>query len=225
MTTSGIYTFDLTARELVKQAMVELGAINPGEEPDAGEMDDAIVRLNLMLKTWGTRDNLFRETTGTITIPAATAVGTLPESARSVIGLSHVVSATNHRMLAPWNRVQYYSMPNRAAVGSPSGFFASQGRDGDNLFVWPVSATPITLHIVYNRAVETVTDPSQTVDIPEDWMEAVMLGLADRLANMLGATRVDPNTVQQIQGRAAAAYQYLLDMDRPVSYYFERYNG
>jgi hypothetical protein len=36
---------------------------------------------------------------------------------------------------------------------------------------------------------------------------------------------MDPATVQQIQGRASAAYQYLLDMDRPDSYFFEPYDG
>jgi hypothetical protein len=225
VTTSGIYSFELTARELVKQAMVELGAINPGEEPDPSEMDDAIVRLNMMLKTWGTRDNLYREETGTLTIPAGVAAGTLPESARSIVSLAYIDSATNHRLLQGWNRMQYYSLPNREAVGLPTIYFASQGRDADNLFLWPVNPAETNLHLVYNRAVEVVTDPSQTVDVPEEWIEAVMLGLADRLANMLGTTRMDPGTVQQIQGRASAAYQYLLDMDRPDSYMFEPYDG
>ena len=52
-----------------------------------------------------------------------------------------------------------------------------------------------------------------------------MLGLADRLCAMFGINRSDPNTAADIKARAGAAYQYLLDLDRPDSYYFEPYDG
>jgi hypothetical protein len=87
--------------------------------------------------------------------------------------------------------------------------------------VWPVPSTPITLEIDYRRAVETVTDINETLDIPQDWQEAAIQGLASRMANMFGSTRTDPQTVSRIDSRAAAEYQRLLDRDRPDAYHFE----
>lgn len=225
MTTSGVTSLSLTAREVVKRAMKELGALAIGEEPEAAELEDGILSLNMMLKTWGQQDNLFREESGTMTVPGGVAAAALPSGVRSIVGLWHIESATNERMLTGWNRMQYYSMPNRAAVGKPTIFYASTGRDQDDLYLWPVSATDVELRIIYNRSPEVVTDGDETLDVPEDWIEAVVLGLAARMAPMLGASDAAPQRVAQIEARAGAAYQMLLDLDRPDSYFFEPYDG
>jgi hypothetical protein len=87
--------------------------------------------------------------------------------------------------------------------------------------VWPVPADDIALEVDYSKVAETVTDPSETVDVPEEWTEAVILGLASRCASMFGTTRIDPATVQRIDSKAAQIYMRLLDRDRPNSYFFE----
>jgi streptomycin 6-kinase len=84
-----------------------------------------------------------------------------------------------------------------------------------------VPSANITLELDYSRAAETVTDPSETVDVPEDWQEALILGLASRMASMFGKARTDGGNVGRIDAKAAALYQHLLDRDRPDSYYFE----
>jgi hypothetical protein len=109
VTTSGITSWPLTAEEIVTQAMIELGAIASGETPTGEEMEDGLIRLNAMLKTWGGEGNLFRETTATLVIPAATGAGTLPAGVRDVSSVRHVVSSSYSRQLAEWNRGQYYS--------------------------------------------------------------------------------------------------------------------
>jgi hypothetical protein len=103
----------------------------------------------------------------------------------------------------------------------PFGLLRRQRGLGLSIYVWPVPSTDITLELDYSRAAETVTDPSETVDIPEDWQEAVVMGLAGRCASMFGITRIDPGTVQRIDAKASSLYQRLLDRDRPDSYYFE----
>lgn len=225
MATSGVTDFALTAREIMRQAAVELGAISSGEDLEASEQDDMLVRLNSMLKSWGTEGNLYREASGTVTVPGGTGAGTLPAGVRDIISVRHVVSPTNYRQLTQWNRSQYYQMPNRSAAGNPTAFYATQGLSQDAIYIWPVPAADVDLHLDYYRAPEVVTNAAETLDVPQDWTEAVILGIAARCANMFGATRLDPATVANVTARAAALYQMLLDQDRPDSYFFEAWDG
>lgn len=220
MTTSGETAWVVTARDIAKHAMHELGVLSLGEEPESAELEGCLVRLNAMLKSWSTKANLFREATGELTIPAGDASGTLPPEIRDISSVRVVVSATQERQLYPWARSQYLSLPNKAATGSPTAYYVSQQAGGDVLHVWPVSATELTLKIDYSRTAETVTNGAETLDIPQEWHEAVYLGLAARIAGMFGATRIDPGTVANVTARAEALYQQLLDSDRPDAYYF-----
>lgn len=221
MTTSGITAWEMTALDVVTAAMQELGAISMGEVPEASELDAGIVRLNAMLKTWSVKGNLFREATATVVIPGGTGAGTLPDSVAGVSTARLVVSATYERPLTQWNRDQFYRLPNRTTVGQPTMFYTAQNLGTTSINVWPVPADDVTLHLDYLRAAETVTEAEETLDIPPEWQEAAYLGLAVRIAPMLGSTRLDPNTVMDVQNRARDAYNLLLDHDRPDSYYFE----
>jgi hypothetical protein len=220
MTTSGETAWELTARDFVKHAMQELGVLSSGEEPEASELADCIVRLNAMLKSWSTKANLFREATGEVTTVGGEASGALPPEIRDISGVRLVVSATQERLLYPWQRSQYLSLPNKDAVGAPTIYYVSQQAGGDVLHLWPVPAASVTLKIDYSRTAETVTNAGETLDILQEWHEAVYLGLAARIAGMFGATRIDPGTVADVKQRAEALYQQLLDSDRPDSYFF-----
>lgn len=225
MTTSGITDLSLTARQIVTQAMKKIAAISGGEAPEGVEMEDGILALNLMLKSWATEGNLYREASGTVTIPGGTGAGTLPAGVRDVVSVRQIVSSTNYRQLTRWNRAQYYQMPNRSAVGNPTVFYATQGLSQDAIYVWPVPAADVDLHLDYYRSAEVVTDAGQTVDVPEDWSEAVIFGLAARIANEFGATRLDPASVDRVTQLAGGLYQRLLDQDRPESYVFEPWDA
>ena len=225
MPTSGVTDWALTADDLIRQAMVELGVLNSGDDLEAIEEADAMVRLNAMLKSWGGEANLFRESTGTLVIAAGTGAGTLPSNVRDINSVRHVVSATSYRPLTEWNRDQYYILPNRATVGNPSLYYLSRTPTALEIRIWPVPAGAVTLHLDYSRSVETVTDGAETLDIPQEWQEAAILGLASRCASMFGATRLDPATVQRIDARAEYLYNQLLDRDRPDSYFFESWDA
>ncbi len=225
MPTSGITDWALSAGEVIRAAMVELGALNSADDPESSEETDAMQRLNAMLKTWGGEANLFREGTGTLTIVAATGAGTLPSGIRTVNSLRHIVSSTYQRPLAQWNRDQYYQLPNRLTAGNPAVYYVARTSAAAVLHVWPVPAAETTYHMDYGQAVETVTAVDEELDIPQEWQEAVILGLASRCASMFGTTRLDPATVQRVDMRAEMLYQKLLDRDRPDSYFFEPWDG
>lgn len=52
MTTSGTYSFSVTNYEIVRQAMLNIGRLDPEEAPTASEMRDCTFMLNMMCKQW-----------------------------------------------------------------------------------------------------------------------------------------------------------------------------
>lgn len=225
MATSGETNWPLTAGEIVQQAMVELGVLTSGDSPEASEMTDGLVKLNSMLKTWSRKVNLWRDGIGTLTVTGGTGAATLPQEVRDINSVRHAVSATNKRLLVPWNRDQYYSMPNLAAVGNPSIYYVKRDLDDVEIRLWPVPADDITLHLDYSRTAETVTASDQTLDIGQEWGETVILNLAARLAGQFGAVRLDPQNVASISQRAAILEQELFDSDRPDTIVFQSWTG
>lgn len=221
MPTSGITNWSLTVLQICTNAAEELGVLGQGRSLTNYELARCIDRLNGMIKSWSVKSNLFRETTGTITIPAGTAAGTLPQGIRDVSGARVVVSATNERPLSPWNRAQYYAFPNRSASGSPSVYYFEKGVPLNTLYVWPVPTVDTDVKIDYSRTAETVTAGTETLDFPQEWQEALFTNLAVRIGPIFGAPRVDPITFGEVKERASALYQQMLDADRPDSYYFE----
>lgn len=219
MPTSGITSWPLTAEEVVTQACYELGSHAAGEVPTGQEMDDALVRLNAMLRTWQGEGNLFRDEETQIVFAAGMGEQVLSADIRA-INNAWAVGPYN-RILAQWNRSEYLSLPNPGQSGAPVAWYAETSPAGLTMHLWPVPATDTIIALDYSRKGYTVTDPSETLDVPEEWQEALILGLASRMASMFGITRSDPNTVQRIDGRATALYQRLLDRDRPDSYIFE----
>jgi hypothetical protein len=72
-------SFTMTARDMVTQAMREIGVIASGEQPTADEMADGILRLNSMLKAWAAKGlNLWRDTRDTIDFAAGVSSAILP---------------------------------------------------------------------------------------------------------------------------------------------------
>jgi hypothetical protein len=219
VTTSGVTDWPLTAGDVVTQAMVELGALSQGEEPSGDEMEDGLLRLNAMLRSWAGEGNLFREQTVELTFGAG--IGSLALDA----GIRAVSSAwfkgSYNRILAEWNRSQYLSLPTPGQSGSPVAWYAEQGISGVTFHLWPVPTVSSVIVVDCSRHAQTVTDPAETVDVPEEWQEALIMSLASRLAAMFGTADTAPAKVSRIDQRAQALYQRLLDRDRPDAYVFE----
>ena len=220
MPTSSNPDWTQTVGQLCLSAALELGALGMGDTLEASEELEMITRLNSMLAKWSVDANLFREATATITILGGTGAATLPSDVRDIRSVRHIQSSTLKRQLAAWNRDEFYALPNRAQSGqNPVAFYYSQQIGGDQLYVWPVPSADTDLEIDYSRTFYFAEGPEQEVDLPPEWHEAVLYGLAARCANIFGTA--DPAKVVRIDTQAKASYERLLDSDRPDSYRFE----
>jgi len=221
MTTSGETDWSLTARDLIKIAMQEAAIIPAGTEPTADELSDSLVRLNALLKSWETRGyTLWREETATVAVLAATNPTALDDDVYDVQAVRFVVSATNERPLTAYDRDNYQILPNKAQTGNPSIYYSNRQRDNVDLHLWPVPAENSTVQIDYLRKIETVTDASQTVDIPPDWQETVYVLLAVRICGMFGSP-----VPAELAMRAQLLQREIDEQDRPAAYFMGSWNG
>ena len=67
------------------------------------------------------------------------------------------------------------------------------------------------------RTTNDINAPTDPVDFPDEWTEAFVYNLADRLMDDQGVAASDPQTARRIEVHAAALLQRVLDFDRPTS--------
>jgi hypothetical protein len=211
-------TFSMTARDMVTQAMREIGVLASGENPTADEMSDGIVRLNSMLKSWAAKGlNLWRDTQGSVDLAAGTSSAMLV-GAVTVSEVRLVTSVTNERSLGRWEADDYAVIPNKTTRGEPSVYAVRTEVSGLTLQLWPVPARDVTVRYSYGRITDDVIEPSDPVDVPQMFQETVWKCLAVKLAPTFGKARTDPQTVQLVAADAANLERDMLDFDRPASY-------
>lgn len=215
MTTSGVTAWSLTARDIVKRAMKEATIIASGEEPTSDELADCIDSLNGLLNSWMTKGyTLWREETATVAITGGANPTTLDDDVYDVAAVRFVVSATNERPLTAYDRDNYQILPNKAQTGNPSIYYVNRQRDTVLLNLWPVPADNSTVSVDYLRKIETVTNGAETVDIPQDWQEAVYVLLAVRICGMFGKPVPD-----ELSMRAQMLQKEIDEQDRPTAYF------
>lgn len=211
--------FAMTARDMVTQAMREIGVLASGEDPSSDELADGILRLNSMLKSYAAKGvNLWRDTDGEVTLLEGVAIAPLPD-ALSVSSARLVLEDTVDRLMAEWPREDLLAMPNKSVTGEPIVYAILTTTAGISMQLYPVPARDVTVRYSYARATATIANPTDAVDIPPMFQEAIWKMLAVRLAPTFGKARADPATVQLVAQQAAELERDMLDWDRPSSYY------
>jgi hypothetical protein len=220
MATSGTISSSLLVSDVVTQAMREIGLLSAGELPTADETRDGIIQLNWLLKSWQARGvTSWRDTETSITFPSGTATLTLDPYCLDVLEARLVQSVGYERPLQRWMLGQYRQTPNKATPGWPTAYTIQKTASTISMTLWPVPNQSLVVKYSYSRVIDDVTDGAQTIDAPQQWTEAIYLGLASRMINSFGTARMDPTSTQIVMQRAAALEQLLLDADRPASVY------
>lgn len=115
------------------------------------------------------------------------------------------------RTLISYNRDDYMMLPNKTSTGVPVGFYYDPQMSTGKVSVWPVpSDSSGVINITYTRVIEDFDSSSDTPDLPVEWEEALVYGLAMRMGAIYGkqeevATIIGP--------QAQAYYQTLLNWD------------
>ena len=221
MATSGVITFNLTARDVVKQAMSLIGVLGAGVEPNADDAETARIHLNMMLKSMQADGcNLWRETEDSVTFAADDGAVDLDPRVIDVMEARIVLSSTYERSLAQWGWGEYVTYPNKTASGDPVVFTIRKQRGVTEMRVWPVPSVERVIRYTCARVIEDVADLANDIDVPQEWLETVVYNLAARLCEPFEVSANNPNVVARVQQRADALYAMLRNADRPGSVFF-----
>jgi len=204
MTTSGVTSFTMTTTQLAEQAFRILGKLAEGEAMTPRMYNDGKLALNLILKTMGTQDRLWLRTERTVTLLADTAAYALSPKPGRVLSVRRRTSGIDVPM-EEFARQTYFDQPNKTVSSSIpiAWYYDSQATTG-TLYVWPApsaaTAASVTLNLTYLRRIEDMVNPSDELDMPQEWLQAIAWMMASDLETQYPVN--DARLAQKIDGRA-----------------------
>lgn len=199
-------TLTYTALDAVTEALHEAGITPWGQTPEADDAEIARKKLRRMLKSWQATESFDWLQTSMSHTMTATAAQTLASPVRPVRiwSVRYSADGTSEMPMQELTRDEYDSLPNKAATGVPTCYHYDRQREAAVLYVWPVLASVAaeTLKITYEREFPDFDLLSETMDVPGEAWDAVVFGLAARLAR--------PDNYARLTEEAARTYGALL---------------
>lgn len=193
MATSGTYTFNPSLGELTLYAYQLIG-LRPTSLVQE-HFDAARVATNMMFTRWSNQGvNLW--TVEFVTVPLVQGTSSYTVPANAVVMLDAFITTGSgtqaiDRIIMPISRTEYMSYPNKAQQGFPTTFWFDR-QLAPTFTLWPVpdgSQTSMTYAYV-SRIQDANLTGTQEMDIPPIWLEAMVYGLAFRLAQVWAPEKV-----------------------------------
>lgn len=220
MTTSGTYTFNPSLGEVTIYAYQLIGV-----RPTAllqEHMDAARTATNMMFTRWSNQGvNLWSMQFFTTNLVQGQSVYQVDPSV--VVMLDAYISTgtapdTIDRIILPISRTEYMSYPNKVQQGFPTTFWFNRQLQ-PNVTLWPVpdgTQTSITYSAVVRLQDANLTGTEQ-MDIPPVWLEAMVYGLAYRLAQIWAPEKVAVFKPQADESYEIAAKQNVETANQYIS--------
>lgn len=219
MSTSGVTTFSVTRNDLINSSLRKLGVLAQGETPTTDQVTEAAFALNLLVKSWEA-DGMPLWALRTISVPLQASVNTY------TIGPAGCAITNDKplKVIQAWNRTtdsnvdipmrlitkqEYAILGNKTSLGTPSQVYYEPLRDTGVIRVFPTpdstTATSKTLYITYQKPYDDFTSGTDNPDFPQEWYDAIVYGLALRLAPEYGI----PGESRVLLGKEAEAAKQL----------------
>lgn len=207
MATSGTTTWEQNRNEVISGALRKLAVIPSGGTASTHQIQDAAAALNAMIKgfhadgmpLWAIREYTFNTVAATSTYSIGVGQTLNTPMPLKVIQAYRIeqTGAVNVPLLV-YNHYDYNLLPINAAQGEPVNIYYHPFSTYGTIKLWP---TPIdsttTVTIVYQRPFEDMNTAVDTFDFPAYWTEALVYGLAWRLAPEYGVPIQDRQVLQK----------------------------
>lgn len=230
MTTSGSTDFNLTANQIIEKAFHLLEVGSEGEPLTPRQYEDGLLSLNLMIKSWGTKEHLWLRTERSLNLVASQAAYTLTPKPIKVIEARRRVTASGiDTPLSEWARKTYMEQPNKSVASIPVAFYYDPQLTTGTLYLWPspstATATDMTVELTYLRRIDDFDASNNDADLPQEWLEAIVWNLANRLEPEYPVN--DTRLAQKIELRAEMLLSDIEAFDtEPASLYLQpEYRG
>ena len=186
----------MKALPILTDALNIAGFVSFGEAPKAEETALAVRCLNGMLLEWSTKSiyspkqyNMTCPANGTseyrLGIPTgSTIVPDMPTSPKQILQvtteLGTIVYPTAIGTVADFAQV----FP-KDIVAIPSNAYWDWDQDGSVLYLWPAPPVGMTVRVIGIGAIDVTPNGQGNIDLPDDYTEALVYNLAQRLIPFL----------------------------------------
>jgi len=214
--------------QIITAALRKLGVVDLGTTLDADTVTNSAQALNIMVKAWqsqGIKLWTIQEYTlplvanqKTYTIgPTGTVADLVAEKPLKVIqAFSRNLSVTPNIdiPLQPLSRQEYNMLGSKSSTGLPNSWWYTPGTTTGSLtlFLTPdaLVAANYEVHLVAQQPIADITLSTDIPSFPNEWMQALVWGLADELAIEYS---VPGNHRQEITAKAMKYRSELEDWD------------
>ena len=172
-----------TVRDICTSALRRAGVTDVSQPAEAEDMDVAVSALEGMLKSWQGEPWMWTRATASLTLTTAAEYTLDPVRPIAILNARLKRSGIETPMIAMTSR-EYDELPNKSVTGLPTQYFYDRQKEAARFYVWPVLsvATGETVEYRYEREVEDIAGPSDTLDAPAEWWEPITANLAALLA-------------------------------------------
>lgn len=176
-----------TARELVSDALNDIGVLDVNETMTAEQAQHGLRTINRIVDRWNARRlQIFAISQVVATFSGATAsIGPgltidTPSPLRLLPGGYYVKSGLSYQ-LPVWDRESYNAVILKSLSGEyPSGIYYDRQIPG-TVYVWPVPSAPLEYHLQVMQQLSEFADLDTDYTFPAGYKDAFFYSLCERL--------------------------------------------
>jgi len=177
MAVSGSYDFDVTAGQIVKDALLLNNVLDPKESTDPNDNTICMRFLNMMIKNVQKDADLWVSTDVTATLTAGTESYTVGDgldidTARP-LKLKHCRrrdSSGNDITVDVVSRQDYMEQPTKSTQSPVLMVYYDPQISNGVLYVWPTAtAGNLTLILTFQRPIQDFDETGNNPDLPDEW--------------------------------------------------------
>ncbi|MDH5426182.1 MAG: hypothetical protein OEY29_14430 [Gammaproteobacteria bacterium] len=125
------------------------------------------------------------------------------------------INSNNRSEMTVLSQNEYRNLPNLTTTGTPIQYHYERRTGAGRMYIWPVAdATSVsddTIELVYQSQIEDMDASTDDLDMPPEWLEPVIWGLADRLAQRYGMKGSERDRLQ-------AKAEYMIKLAKDYDY-------
>lgn len=181
----------MTARELIRRALLLFGAVDQDEAVDATEANDALASLNDILEGWSANgDAIYQETKESFPLTGAGSYTIGSGGDFNTIRPTKIITAFTRSggLDYPLELIdqKFYAEITQKSLGSshPSYLYYDGGFPLGTIYLWPTSS--YELHLYSMKPLTSITSLDTTINLPPGYAKAIRYNLAVELAPEYG---------------------------------------
>lgn len=210
MPTSGNSNYTYNRDQIITAALRKLGVVAQGESPSTVQKNEASEALNLMVKAFIAEGMpLWKIAEYTLTLVADQSSYTVSTRLLKVTQAFRTQNTDLDIPLRIITRDEYNRMGNKTSTGYPIAVYHDPRLSSSIVKIYPTpdtgAASTNTVKLTYQAAFEDFDASTDEPDFPQEWYEALVYCLADRLAPEYG---IHPTERRLIKEEAREAKEY-----------------